>query len=149
LDKTLTLSLDKAIIESAKNYAKSNNISLSKLIESYLTTHAKRKRTSTKITPLVESLSGIINLDEDFDIEILIPITLLRNTINRLLIDTNIVIDLLSKRDNFYDEAANLFSRADQNRIGINYFTFNICKYKLYSFKTKISKRSEGNIEEI
>jgi hypothetical protein len=69
MDKKLTLSLDKAIIESAKNYAKSNNISLSKLIESYLTTLTKRTRTSTEITPLVESLSGVINLDEDFDVK--------------------------------------------------------------------------------
>ncbi len=69
MDKKLTLSLDKAIIERAKNYAKSNNISLSKLIESYLTTLTKRKRNSTEITPLVESLSGVITLDEDFDIK--------------------------------------------------------------------------------
>tara|TARA_R100000544_G_scaffold34951_1_gene22029 strand:+ start:72 stop:317 length:246 start_codon:yes stop_codon:yes gene_type:complete len=69
MDKKLTLSLDKAIIESAKNYAKSNNISLSKLIESYLSTLTKRTRTSTEITPLVESLSGVINLDEDFDVK--------------------------------------------------------------------------------
>lgn len=69
MDKKLTLSLDKSIIESAKNYAKSNNISLSKLIESYLATLTKRKRNSTEITPLVESLSGVINLDEDFDVK--------------------------------------------------------------------------------
>ncbi|WP_456868002.1 DUF6364 family protein [Galbibacter sp. BG1] len=69
MDKKLTLSLDKAIIEDAKNYAKSNNISLSKLIESYLTTLTKRKKKSTEITPLVESLSGVINLDEDFDVK--------------------------------------------------------------------------------
>lgn len=69
MDKKLTLSLDKSIIESAKNYAKSNNISLSKLIESYLTTLTKRKRNSMEITPLVESLSGVINLDEDFDVK--------------------------------------------------------------------------------
>lgn len=58
-----------AIIESAKNYAKSNNISLSKLIESYLKTLTKQKRNSTEITPLVESLSGVINLDKDFDVK--------------------------------------------------------------------------------
>ena len=69
MDKKLTLSLDKSIIENAKNYAKSNNISLSKLIESYLTTLTKRKRNSTEITPLVDSLSGVINLDEDFDVK--------------------------------------------------------------------------------
>jgi hypothetical protein len=69
MDKKLTLSLDESIIESAKNYAKSNNISLSKLIESYLTTLTIRKRNTTEITPLVESLSGVINLDEDFDVK--------------------------------------------------------------------------------
>lgn len=69
MDKKLTLSLDKAIIENAKNYAKSNNISLSKLIESYLTTLTKRKKQSTDITPLVESLSGVISLDNDFDVK--------------------------------------------------------------------------------
>lgn len=69
MDKKLTLSLDKTIIESAKNYAKSNNISLSKLIESYLKTLTKRKKNSTEITPLVESLSGVITLDEDFDVK--------------------------------------------------------------------------------
>ncbi|MEA1787596.1 DUF6364 family protein [Arenibacter sp. GZD96] len=69
MDKKLTLSLDKSIIENAKNYAKSNNISLSKLIESYLTTLAKRKRNSAEITPLVESLSGVISLDKDFDVK--------------------------------------------------------------------------------
>lgn len=69
MDKKLTLSLDKSIIESAKNYAKSNNISLSKLIESYLTTLTKQKKNPTEITPLVESLSGVINLNEDFDVK--------------------------------------------------------------------------------
>ncbi len=69
MDKKLTLSLDKTIIESAKKYAKSNNISLSKLIESYLGSLTKRKGSSTEITPLVESLSGVISLDKDFDVK--------------------------------------------------------------------------------
>jgi len=69
MDKKLTLSLDKTIIDSAKTYAKSNNISLSKLIESYLTTLTKKKENITEITPLVKSLSGVISLDEDFDVK--------------------------------------------------------------------------------
>ena len=69
MDKKLTLSLDKTIIDNAKNYAKSNNISLSKLIESYLTTLTKRKGNPAEITPLVESLSGVISLDKDFDVK--------------------------------------------------------------------------------
>jgi len=69
MDKKLTLSLDKTIIESAKNYAKSNNISLSKLIESYLSTLTRRKINSAEITPLVESLSGVISLGNNLDIK--------------------------------------------------------------------------------
>lgn len=36
-----------------------------------------------------------------------------------LLIDTNIVIDLLSKRENFYQEAQELFSLADENDVNL------------------------------
>ncbi len=35
----------------------------------------------------------------------------------KLFIDTNIVIDLLSQRDPFFEEAAQLFSLADKNII--------------------------------
>ena len=69
MDKKLTLSLNKSIIESAKDYAKSNDISLSKLVESYLSTLVKRNKSSGEITPLVESLSGVISLDKDFDVK--------------------------------------------------------------------------------
>ncbi len=34
-----------------------------------------------------------------------------------LLIDTNIVVDLLSKRENFYQEAQELFTLADENDV--------------------------------
>ncbi len=67
MDKKLTLSLNGAIIEKAKIYAKSNDISLSKLIESYLSTLTKRNRKEIEITPLVESLSGVITLEKNFD----------------------------------------------------------------------------------
>lgn len=69
MDKKLTLSLDGTIIESAKIYAKSNNISLSKLIESYLSTLTTSQKNGVNITPLVESLSGVITLDKDFDVK--------------------------------------------------------------------------------
>ncbi|MEQ9424282.1 MAG: PIN domain-containing protein [Cyclobacteriaceae bacterium] len=36
---------------------------------------------------------------------------------SRLLIDTNIVIDLLAERIEFYSEAAILFSRGDKNKV--------------------------------
>lgn len=63
MDTKLTLSLDKSVIEQAKNYAKSNKVSLSKLIESYLSSLTKKRTETNKITPLVESLSGVINLN--------------------------------------------------------------------------------------
>lgn len=36
---------------------------------------------------------------------------------DKLLIDTNIVIDLLSKREDFYQEAQELFTLADDNKV--------------------------------
>ena len=60
MDKKLTLSLNDNIIETAKLYAKSNNISHSKLIESYLSSLTENENKETEITPLVKSLSGVI-----------------------------------------------------------------------------------------
>lgn len=67
MNTKLTLNVDKSIIENAKKYASSHKISLSKLVESYLTSLTTKKRQEIKITPLVESLSGVIKLDPDFD----------------------------------------------------------------------------------
>jgi len=68
MDTKLTLKLDQSIIESAKNYAKAHQISLSKLIETYLLNITTQKIISEKkITPLVKQLSGIVNLPDNFD----------------------------------------------------------------------------------
>ncbi|MGY5847036.1 DUF6364 family protein [Salegentibacter sp. HM20] len=67
MDKKLTLSLNSTIIETAKRYAKSNNISLSKLIESYLSSLTKKEEKEVEITPLVKSLSGVISIDDDLN----------------------------------------------------------------------------------
>lgn len=67
MGKKLTISLNKSIIENAKTYAKSNNISLSKLIESYLASLTKGTNKEPEITPLVKSLSGVIELPSEFD----------------------------------------------------------------------------------
>lgn len=68
MDTKLTLSLSKTVIEQAKDYAKAHNISLSRLIESYLSSLvAKRESTDFEISPLVKSLSGVIKLEKDFD----------------------------------------------------------------------------------
>ena len=41
--------------------------SLSRLIESYLSSLIENKSEDIKITPLVESLSGVVNIPDDFD----------------------------------------------------------------------------------
>lgn len=57
---------------------------------------------------------------------------------SRLLIDTNIVMDLLSKREKFYDEAADLFSRADKKELvlTISSLTFANTNYILTKLKS-------------
>lgn len=63
----LTLNVNKEVIEKAKKYAKSKNISLSKLIESYLNTLISKKKKNLEFTPLVNSLSGVIKMDKEMD----------------------------------------------------------------------------------
>lgn len=62
---------------------------------------------------------------------------------SKLLIDTNIVIDLLSKRDKFYDEAADLFSRADKKelKLTISALTFANTNYILTILKSSKDAR--------
>ncbi len=66
MDTKLTLKLDGEIIEQAKAYAKKKNTSLSKLIESYLGLLVDPNE-KHEVTPLVKSLSGVINLPKDYD----------------------------------------------------------------------------------
>lgn len=67
MDTKLTLNMDKQIIKLAKEYAKSQKISLSQLIESYLNSIVVRNFNKNEITPLVKSLSGVIVLEENYD----------------------------------------------------------------------------------
>jgi hypothetical protein len=67
MDTKLTLNVDKLVIEQAKVYAKSHKISLSQLIESYLSSIINKNNKEIEITPLVKSLSGVIKFDNDFD----------------------------------------------------------------------------------
>lgn len=71
MNTKLTLNLDKNIIEEAKFYAKSNKLSLSKLIENYLHSLTFKKSDSIEVSPLVKSLTGVIpsnlsDLKEDY-----------------------------------------------------------------------------------
>jgi Family of unknown function (DUF6364) len=67
MDSKLTLKLDKSVIERAKQYAYKNKMSLSRLIEAYLDSITRQKSQDIEITPFVDSLSGIIELPENFD----------------------------------------------------------------------------------
>ena len=65
MNTKLTLNLDKEIIDEAKTYAKSHSVSLSKLIESYLNSLTRQSKKKSSVSPLVESLTGIIPNDYD------------------------------------------------------------------------------------
>lgn len=67
MDKKLTLSLNERVIERAKLYAQDHQISLSKLVESYLNSLIENKPEEIAITPLVESLSGVVSIPDGFD----------------------------------------------------------------------------------
>jgi hypothetical protein len=69
METKLTLRLNDSVIERAKIYARNHKVSLSKMVESYLDslTTQNDKGKKTTITPLVESLSGVIDLPADFD----------------------------------------------------------------------------------
>ncbi|MBP9135199.1 MAG: hypothetical protein KBF75_14325 [Saprospiraceae bacterium] len=65
MNTKLTLNLDKEIICEAKTYAKSHNVSLSKLIENYLNSLTRGSKKKSSVSPFVESLTGIIPSDYD------------------------------------------------------------------------------------
>ncbi|MCL9810128.1 DUF6364 family protein [Flavobacterium luminosum] len=65
MNTKLTLNIDQNVIEEAKFYAKSNSVSLSKLIENYLSSLTKRNEEKSKVSPLVESLTGVISLESN------------------------------------------------------------------------------------
>jgi hypothetical protein len=64
----LTLKMDSSIIQNAKIYARSKNVSLSHLVENYLCRLTNQKG-DDEIAPLVESLSGVIKLPMQYNYE--------------------------------------------------------------------------------
>jgi hypothetical protein len=65
MNTKLTLNLDREIIDGAKTYAKIHRVSLSKLIENYLNSLTRETKKKSAVSPLVESLTGIIPSDYD------------------------------------------------------------------------------------
>ncbi len=59
----------------------------------------------------------------------------------KLFIDTNIVIDLLSRREPFYDESAELFSLADQKKIELTISSLTIANTSYVLLRQTDSKK--------
>lgn len=69
MNTKLTLNLNKSVIESAKDYAKENSISLSKLIENYLHSLTGKNDNENQVSPLVESLTGVISPENEQSVD--------------------------------------------------------------------------------
>jgi hypothetical protein len=67
METKLTLRLNKNVIIRAKHYAQYHEISLSKLVETYLDSVTSQNTSELEITPFIESLSGVVNLPEGYD----------------------------------------------------------------------------------
>ena len=69
MNTKLTLTIEREIIERAKNYAKDKNRSLSDIIENYLKilTEKDKKNKGKKNNPIVESLKGSFKMPKDMD----------------------------------------------------------------------------------
>lgn len=70
MNTKLTLSIEKDVIESAKEYARSKGRSLSDLVENYLkfvSAGKKEKNAKEKFSPEISELAGSIHVPTDFD----------------------------------------------------------------------------------
>ena len=68
MNKKLTLTIEQALIEKAKKYAKSKGRSLSDIVENYLKVIIKDENPKLPdSTPIVSSLRGTFKAPKDFD----------------------------------------------------------------------------------
>lgn len=68
METKLTLRLNQDIIEKAREYAQQHKISLSKMVEAYFDAlTSDKKLNKDEVSPLVRSLSGVIDIDADYD----------------------------------------------------------------------------------
>jgi hypothetical protein len=66
METKLTLTLDRSVIDSAKQYARSHRKSLSNLVEVFFRNLAGESALSEKYPPLIRKLSGVIS-EEDLN----------------------------------------------------------------------------------
>jgi len=64
METKLTLKMDNAAINSAKEYAKNNNKSLSRLVEDFFNNLVNESNPLKKYPPLIEKMSGIISSED-------------------------------------------------------------------------------------
>ena len=67
MDTQLTLKLNKKVIEQAKKYASDHETSLSRIVENYLAAITSESNETEEISPLVRSVSGVIDLPSGSD----------------------------------------------------------------------------------
>lgn len=67
METKLTIRLKKKVVDRAKDYAQHHKTSLSRMVESYLESLTEEKTKTEEITPLVESLSGVIHIEGNND----------------------------------------------------------------------------------
>ncbi|MEM7511841.1 MAG: DUF6364 family protein [Bacteroidota bacterium] len=68
MNTKLTLQLNKEVIEKAKEYAQTQNTSLSKLVEVILSKLVSDDQ-KQELSPLIKSLSGVIELETDYNLK--------------------------------------------------------------------------------
>jgi hypothetical protein len=68
MDTKLTLKLNKAVIEKAKEYASDKNMSLSRIIESYLQSlTSENENPEFEISPFIKSIATGVEIPTDLD----------------------------------------------------------------------------------
>ena len=69
MNTKLTLTMEKEVIEIAKEYAKEKGQSLSEMVENYFkfVSVSRRKVKRKELSPKVRKLRGIIKTDDNFD----------------------------------------------------------------------------------
>lgn len=69
MNTKLTLTIEKEVIEIAKEYARESGQSLSEMVENYFkfVTSDRKKIEEKQLSPRVRKLRGIINTKENFD----------------------------------------------------------------------------------
>jgi len=67
MNTKLTLTIEQAVIEKAKSYAKDKGRSLSDIIENYLKAITKEQKVEEELSPFISSLRGSFKAPASFD----------------------------------------------------------------------------------